>query len=203
MPTTTDRDDFRTVTVGGAKLAAVTGAAVLVFALVSGALPAGGARGAVQALLVLALSPLVAFLPAHWVRPRSADGVAATAAIGLCGTVGFTVIDIALLRPLNHVVTIYPWTWDDVGGGSTWWYLPVWWMLGTLVSWLGGLLIAARASGEEPSLFRSAGAVAIGALALGLVIRFVWAAVPLPLAVGGGFTATLAALAVLALARGK
>src|SRR5256885_12892768 len=61
---------------------------------------------------------------------------------GPVGTVVFSAIDIVLLRPFKA----YPWTWDAVGGGSTWWYLPVWWMLGTFLAWMGGLVTAGRAA---------------------------------------------------------
>src|SRR5205814_1715495 len=84
------------------------------------------ARGAVEALTVLGAGLAVAFLPARWTGARSTEGIAGAAAMGLVGTVVFSAIDIVLLRPFKA----YPWTWDAIGGGSTWWYLPIWWMLG-------------------------------------------------------------------------
>src|SRR5262249_61063442 len=43
----------------------------------------------------------------------------------------------------------YPWTWDAVAGGSTWWYLPIWWMLGTFLAWMGTIVTAGRAARGE------------------------------------------------------
>src|SRR5256885_5665811 len=68
---------------------------------------------------------------------------------GPVGTVVFSAIDIVLLRPFKA----YPWTWDAIGGGSTWWYLPIWWMLGTFLAWMGGIVTAA---GSEATLGRRA-----------------------------------------------
>src|SRR5207247_2124134 len=81
----------------------------------------------------------------------------------------------------------YPWTWDAVGGGSTWWYLPMWWMLGTYLAWLGGMVWAQRqARGEgEVSIGRLALPVVGGAVALTAVAMLAQLGVVLPLAAGG------------------
>ena len=199
--TMADRSDFRTVTTGGAKLGAVVGVGVLAFALISSLVPEGGTRGGLQAAIVLATGACAAFLPAHWVAPRNGDGIAGTAAVGLCGVVAFTAIDVALLRPLNHLVTIYPWTWDRIGGGSTWWYLPIWWMLGTLLAWMGALLVAGSASRGAPTFARTAGPVIVGAVILAVIARLVWPVIPTPVAAAAGFSVALVALATLGLAR--
>src|SRR6266511_3399314 len=139
-PAASDRSDFRTVTLGGAKLGVATAVAVVAFLAASRLVPvSGGLRVGVEALIVLAAGVAVTFLPAQWTAARSTEGIAGAAAMGLVGTVVFSVIDIVLLRPFKA----YPWTWDAIGGGSTWWYLPVWWMLGTFVAWMGGIVIAA------------------------------------------------------------
>jgi len=196
-PLPSDRSDFRTVTLGGAGIGLVTGVAVVFFLAASQRVPdTGGLRDAVEALIVLAAGVMVAFLPASWTVPRSTEGIAGAAAIGLVGTIVFSAIDIIVLRPFKA----YPWTWDAIGGGSTWWYLPVWWMLGTFLAWMGAIVTAGAAARGETTLARRAlpvgtatviGAV-VGRLALGLA---------LPVATGGAFTVVLAALAVLALAR--
>src|SRR5207247_2363772 len=111
-------------------------------------------RGAVEALIVLGAGLAVAFLPARWTGARSTEGIAGAAAMGLVGTVVFSAIDIVLLRPFKA----YPWTWDAIGGGSTWWYLPIWWMLGTFLAWMGGIVTAA--SGEAKLARRALPAVA-------------------------------------------
>ena len=198
-PAATDRSDFRTVMIAGAKIGALIGLAVVVFLVVTRALVPGAARAAAQTLVVLAAAAAAAFLPAFWAAPRSTEGVAGSAAIGLWGTIVFSVIDIALFRPLRA----YPWTWDAVGGGSTWWYLPMWWMLGTYLAWLGGLLWAQRQTrgGGEVSIGRIALPVVAGAVALAAVATLARLGIVLPVAAGGGFAITLTVLAVAGIAR--
>ena len=198
-PAATDRSDFRTVMIAGAKTGALIGLAVVVFLVVTRALGPGAARAAGQTLVVLAAAAAAAFLPAFWAAPRTTEGVAGSAAIGLWGTIVFSVIDIALFRPLRA----YPWTWDAVGGGSTWWYLPMWWMLGTYLAWLGGLLWAQRQTrgGGEVSIGRIALPVVAGAVALAAVATLARLGIVLPVAAGGGFATTLTVLAVAGIAR--
>src|SRR5438309_10433256 len=198
--TATDRSDFRTVMIAGTKTGAPIAlrvGGVLAGTRVLG--PGGGAaRALVQALVVLAAATAAAFLPAHWAVPRTTEGVAGSAAIGLWGTIVFSVIDIALFRPLRA----YPWTWDAVGGGSTWWYLPMWWMLGTYLAWLGGLLWAQRQTrgGGEVSIGWIALPVVAGAVALAAVATLARLGIVLPVAAGGGFAVTLTVLAVAGIA---
>ena len=197
-PAATDRSDFRTVMIAGAKIGALIGLAVVGFLVVTRALGPGAARAAAQTLVVLAAAAAAAFLPAFWAAPRTTEGVAGSAAIGLWGTIVFSVIDIALFRPLRA----YPWTWDAVGGGSTWWYLPMWWMLGTYLAWLGGLLWAQRQTrgGGEVSIGRIALPVVAGAVALAAVATLARLGIVLPVAAGGGFAITLTVLAVAGIA---
>jgi hypothetical protein len=197
VPLASDRSDFRTVTVGGAGMGLVTGVAVVVFLAVSRLVPvAGGLRGAVEALIVLGTGIAVAFLPAAWTAARGAEGIAGAAAIGLVGTVVFSAIDIVLFRPFKA----YPWTWDAIGGGSTWWYLPVWWMLGTFLAWMGGIVTAGAAARGETTLVRRAMPVGVATL-IGAVVARLALGLALPVATGGAFTVVLAAFAVIALAR--
>lgn len=198
-PTATDRSDFRTVMMAGAKTGALIALAVVVFLVVTRVLGPGAARAAGQTLVVLAAATAAAFLPAFWAAPRTTEGVAGSAAIGLWGTIVFSVIDIALFRPLRA----YPWTWDAVGGGSTWWYLPMWWMLGTYLAWLGGLVWAQRQTrgGGEVSIGRIALPVVAGAVALAAVATLARLGIVLPVAAGGGFAITLTVLAVAGIAR--
>ena len=193
-PAALERSDFRTVTVGGAKLGVATAVAVVAFLAASRFVPiAPGLRDGVRALIVLVAGLVVAFLPAQWTAARSTEGIAGAAAIGLVATVVFSAIDIVLLRPFKA----YPWTWDAIGGGSTWWYLPVWWMLGTFVAWMGGIVTA---SGGEATLGRRALPAVAATIVVVLIVRL---AVPvaLPVATGGAFTVVLAGLALIALAR--
>jgi len=197
VPLASDRSDFRTVTVGGAGIGLVTGVTVVVFLAVSRLVPdAGGLRGGVEALIVLGAGIAVAFLPAAWTGARGAEGIAGAAAIGLVGTVVFSAIDIVLFRPFKA----YPWTWDAIGGGSTWWYLPVWWQLGTFLAWMGGIVTAGAAARGETTLVRRAMPVGV-ATVIGAVVTRLALGLALPVATGGAFTVVLAAFAVIALAR--
>jgi hypothetical protein len=194
-PVSTDRSDFRTVMIGGTKLGLAIGTAVVAFLVVSRMVPVGLMRDATQTLVVLAAGCAAAFLPARWVEPRSVEGVAGAAALGLWGAVVFSAFDIILLRPFDA----YPWTWDAIGGYSTWWYLPLWWMLGTVLAWMGAL---AAEPMEEASLTRLALPGVVGAAVLGVVGARVLG-VALPVATGGGFAVTLTVRAMFALARGR
>jgi len=197
-PTTTDRSDFRTVMVSGTKLGALTTAAVVLFLLVARFVPdTGGARRGLEALIALAAGVLASFLPGRWTAARHAEGIAGAAAIGLWGTVVFMAFDIVLLRPFKA----YPWTWDAIGGGSSWWYLPIWWMLGTFLAWMGAIVTAAQAARGEATLARTAGPAIVGAVLLVTVTRLAGLQLALPVQTGAGFTIVLAVLAVVALAR--
>jgi hypothetical protein len=132
-----DRADVRTIVTGGILLGILTTIGVTVFALLSRAL-SGTTEVLVQTVLIVAGGIVWSYLPAVWIRPRSADGIAWASMVGLLGALAFTVLDTAILRPLN----LYHWTWDAIGGGSGFWYIPVWWMGSALVAWLGGYVVA-------------------------------------------------------------
>jgi len=195
---TIDRSDFRTVMVSGTKIGLLTALAVVVYVAVARTLQ-GVAAGAVEAVVVLAAGTAVTFLPARWCASRSVEGIAGAAGVGLWGGVVFAVADCALLRPFHA----YPWTWDDVGGGSTWWYLPIWWMLGTFLAWMGGARTAACAGGGpgDPGLLRVSGPVLLGSVVLAAVAHLAGLAFVLPVAAGLGFALTLVALVLVGLAR--
>src|SRR5213596_1866541 len=197
IPAGSDRSDLRTIMLGGTKLGLVTAVAVVAFLAVSRQVTGAVPRSILEALIVLAAGSAVSLLPAQWAVARNVEGIAGAAAMGLWGTVVFMAFDIVVLRPLKA----YPWTWDAVGGGSSWWYLPIWWMLGTFVAWMGGILAASRATRDEATLPRVALPVIVGAVALVAVARLAGLAVPLPVATGAGLTITLAVLAAVALAR--
>jgi len=193
-PVAAERSDFRTVTVGGAKLGVATAVAVVAFLAASRLVPiTASLRGAVEALIVLGTGLAVAFLPARWTGARSTEGIAGAAAMGLVGTVVFSAMDIVLLRPFKA----YPWTWDAIGGGSTWWYLPIWWMLGTFLAWVGGMVTARHAMFGG----RAVVSVVFGPLAIVIVARLAGLGFALPLEAGVAYTVVLALLALVTLAR--
>ena len=201
MPSTTtassDRSEFRHILVSGAIVGAVTAAAVVLFLLASRVLPAGIVSSLALMIIVLAGGVLAAFLPGFFAAARTVQGVASAAAIGLWGTIVFMAIDIILLRPFKA----YPWTWDDIGGGSTWWYLPIWWMLGTFLAWMGAIVTAGRAARSGDTAIRSlAIAPVVGGLGLGLGLGL-GGIMLMPVAAGAGVALTLVVFALAVLAR--
>lgn len=199
-PTGTDRNDFRSILLAGTKTGFITTGAVVVFLALTRLLPAGTTRQGVLAVVILAAAVAVSFLPARWIVARGTEGIAGAAGAGLWGTVTFMALDIIVLRP----VKAYPWTWDALGGGSTWWYLPVWWMLGTFLAWMGAIVTAGaarRAGGSEPGWVSLAGPVLLGAVIVTAVLRLAGLDASLLFETGLAYTATLALVALAALAR--
>jgi hypothetical protein len=195
--TTVDRSEFRHVLFSGTIAGAVTAAAVIIYLVISRLLPAGIIEALLETIIVIAAAVAATFLPAFFATSRTVQGVASAAAIGLWGTIVFMAIDIILLRPFKA----YPWTWDAVGGGSTWWYLPIWWMLGTFLAWMGAIVTAGRvARGGDASIRSLAIPVVAGAVAVGLGLD-VGGVLYMPVAAGAGFVVTLIVFAVLVLAR--
>ena len=191
--TASDRSDFRTVMVGGTQIGVLTAAAVVAFLMVSRQVAAGMPQRVLEALIVLATGTAVSFLPARLTEARHVEGIAGAAAIGLWGTVVFMAFDIVLLRPFQA----YPWTWDAIGGGSTWWYLPIWWMLGTFLAWVGGIVTARQALLAG----RAVQVAVVGPLVLVIGARLAGLGFALPLEAGLAYTIVLALLALVTLAR--
>src|SRR3989442_5293239 len=89
-PVASERSDFRTVTVGGAKLGVATAVAVVAFLAASRLVPiTAGLRGAVEALIVVGTGLAAAFLPARLTTARSTEGLAGAAGLGLVRSVVF------------------------------------------------------------------------------------------------------------------
>ena len=196
--TTVDRSEFRHILFSGTIVGLVTSAAVIAFLVVSRLLPAGIVVSLLGTLIVLATGVSAAFLPAFFATSRTTQGIASAAAIGLWGTIVFMAVDIVVLRPLHA----FPWTWDAVAGGSTWWYLPIWWMLGTFLAWMGGIVTAARARrGGEVSIPALALPVVVGAAAIALILSFARLHIYLPVAAGAGFAVVLTGRALGAIVR--
>ncbi len=132
-----ERYDVRTVVRGGVVLGVATAVGVAIFALLSRPMD-GTVESVVQSILILAGGAVFAYYPAAVVRPRSAEPIAWAATLGFLGAIVFTFLDTALLRPLD----IYHWTWDQIGGGSGFWYIPIWWMGSAVLAWLGSWVYA-------------------------------------------------------------
>jgi hypothetical protein len=130
----------RSIVGGGVRLGLITAIGTTIFALGSRAID-GPTEAVFQSLLVLLGGALFSYLPAIWLKPSSVDSIAWSSLVGLLGALSFTVLDTALLRPLN----LYHWTWDQIGGGSGFWYIPVWWMGATTLAWLGAWIYSVAA----------------------------------------------------------
>ena len=197
-PSAIDRSDLRHILIGGTRLGFTIGVAVILYLLVSRRVPDGIAQALLQTVVVIAAAVAATFLPAQWTTARGTEGIAAAAAVGLWGTIVFMAIDVIVLRPFKA----YPWTWDAIGGGSTWWYLPIWWMLGTIVAWLGGLVTAARARrGGKTTILALSVPLVLGAIGFAAGVGLGQVRIGMPVAAGGGFTVILIVFAIVAVAR--
>ncbi|MGH7508579.1 MAG: hypothetical protein ACREMZ_03820 [Gemmatimonadales bacterium] len=142
---------------GAVKLGLLESVLVLAFSLASRFL--GGVLEALAGGLILLLGlAAVTMLPGLWTRARTIEGIAGAAGIGLGAAVVFLLIDVILLQNIGT----YTHRWYAVGGGSNWWYHPVWWMAGTLLPWLGAWILANQTEKEERPAAVSGLATALG-----------------------------------------
>jgi hypothetical protein len=194
---TTDHDhtEVRHVLRSGAQLGVIQSVVVAIMAVASKLL-----SGPIE-LVVLALTLVVGVaatiaLPGLWTRARRIEGIAGAAGIGLTATGVFLVIDVLALQPLG----IYGNRWLEIGGGSNWWYHPVWWMMGTYMSWMGAWVLANQAAKTGSS---SPIVLIGGTLVIAAVVMAAAAAVGFPGArfgIGTFGIAVLPALAILVIA---
>jgi hypothetical protein len=122
---------------GAVKLGLIEAVLVLLFSLASRWLD-GPIETILRGLIVLVGVTAVSMLPGLWTRPRTIEGIAGAAGIGLAATGVFLLVDIILLQNIGT----YTNRWYQIGGGSNWWYHPVWWMAGTFVPWMGAWILA-------------------------------------------------------------
>jgi len=164
-----DRTDVPGILRAGAKLGLLQSVFIAVFAVLQVRL-----EGTIE-LLVCGLIFLVALattivLPGQWTAARTIEGIAGAAGIGLAAALVFMLVDVALFQPLGL------WTnrWLEIGGGSNWWYHPVWWMVGTYLTWMGAWVQAnqaARTGSPNPvALVLGAIVLALVSLAIGVVL---------------------------------
>jgi hypothetical protein len=118
----------------------------------------------VVGLLVAVAILVTAFFPGLRTRARSIEGIAGAAAIGLGATVVFLLVDVALLQPLG----VYTNRWREIGGGSNWWYHPVFWMAGTFLPWMGAWILANQAAKGAASFPAAAALTLVLTLAAGV-----------------------------------
>ena len=161
-----DLTDIPAIVRGSVKLGLVEAGIVLVISLVSHLLPNGPLQTMILAVIVLVGLGAVTLLPGLWTRPRTIEGIAGAAGIGLGAAVTFLLIDVTLLQNIGT----YGHRWYDVGGGSNWWYHPVWWMVGTFLPWFGAWMLANQ-------LVKSGGVSPVAAFGLAVALAVVCAVV--------------------------
>jgi hypothetical protein len=179
MPATKEQTDVPGIIRGSLKLGLAQSALVLLFSLISRFLD-GPIEIFLEAIvLLIGLSAVIA-LPGLWTRAVSVDGVASAAGIGLGATIVYLLVDVALLQPIGA----YTNRWYEIGGGSNWWYHPIWWMAGTYLSWLGAWILANQTSKSgAPSVAGLLGSTAVFtvlAAAAGVILHVPGAAWTLP-----------------------
>lgn len=185
--TAPEHADIRTIVGGGIKLGIITTVGVVAFVLAGRSL-SGTVENVLLSALIVVGGVLVAYLPAVWVRPRTVDGIAWSAMVGLLGALVFTVFDMAVLRPLS----LYHWTWDEIGGGSGFWYVPVWWMGSAFLAWLGAWIASQRLGERDDANPLMAGVQTAGlAVILFAVLAAVGATPFRPAAAALGFALAL------------
>ncbi len=161
-----DLTDIPAIVRGAVKLGLLEAVVVLVISLVSRLLPNGGLQTILLALILLVGLAGVTLLPGLWTRPRTIEGIAGAAGIGLGAAVVFLLVDVTLLQNIGT----YGHRWLEVGGGSNWWYHPVWWMVGSFLPWFGAWMLANQT-------VKSGSASPIAAFGLALVLAVVCAVV--------------------------
>jgi hypothetical protein len=150
------------IVLGSIKLGLIEAVLVLFFSLASRFL-SGVLETIVCAIILVIGLAAVTMLPGLWTRPRTIEGIAGAAGIGLGAAGVFLLVDVILLQNIGT----YTARWYAVGGGSNWWYHPVWWMVGTFLPWMGAWILANQtARRARPSAITGFG-IAVG---LGVVL---------------------------------
>jgi hypothetical protein len=90
----------------------------------------------------------------------------------------YLLIDVTVLQNIGT----YGHRWLELGGGSNWWYHPIWWMVGTFLPWLGAWMLANQL-GKGSAV--SPGAAFVLALGCGIAFAVVATVAHFP---GAGWT---------------
>jgi hypothetical protein len=192
MQATDDHTDLPHLVRSGVTLGLLQSAFIGGFAVLQPRLD-GMAELVVCGAILLAGIAATIVLPGRWTRARTIEGIAGAAGIGLAAAWTFLVVDIVLFQPLH----LYTNRWLEIGGGSNWWYHPVWWMVGTYLTWQGAWIQAnqaARTGDSSPAALVAGTAVlAVVFLAIAVTLRIPNAAWGL----GGFAVGVLPALAIL------
>jgi hypothetical protein len=161
MDATRDRTDLPTILRAGFKLGMIAVVLVALFAFLQIRLE-GMAELVVCGIILLVGIAAFIVLPGQITRARTIEGIAGAAGIGLASVIPFMVFDIAVFQPLG----LYSNRWLEIGGGSNWWYHPVWWMVATYITWMGAWIQAHQAAKTGSP---SPAALVFGTIVLALV----------------------------------
>jgi hypothetical protein len=181
-----DATDVPSIVAGSVKLGLLETVLVLLFSLASRFL-GGIVETILGALIILIGLAAVTMLPGLWTRARTIEGIAGAAGIGLGAAGVFLLLDIVLLQNIGT----YSNRWYELGGGSNWWYHPVWWMVGSFLPWMGAWILANQTERNgEPAAGRG--------LATALVLTVIVAILAVVLGIpGAGWTLGTFAVAFL------
>ena len=169
MDASRDQTDLPTVLRGGLKLGLLYSLLVAIFGVLQVRLEGPVELVVCGIIFLIGISALIV-LPGLWTRARTIEGIAGAAGIGLGGAVVFLLIDVVLLQKIGT----YSNRWRAIGGGSNWWYHPVWWMVGAYLPWMGAFILSNQAARGGASVGKAAGLVAVLALvfgALGVILH--------------------------------
>lgn len=150
---TADQTDLPYVLRASVKLGLMQTAIIVLIGIATRILE-GPAEHVALALLLLFGLAVSAGLPGIWTNARTIEGISGAAGIGLAAAAVFMVLDLILLQG-NIPGTPALWTnrWREVGGGSNWWYHPIWWMVDCYLAWMGAWVLAHQADkGQRPSI---------------------------------------------------
>jgi hypothetical protein len=174
-----DLTDFPHIVRRSLQLGVGEAVVVLAFSLASRFLE-GSIEFALRSASVLVGLAVTTLLPGLWTRARTIEGIAGAAGIGLGAAAVYLVLDVVALVPLGT----YTNRWYEIGGGSNWWYHPVWWMVGTYLPWMGAYALAnqtARTGAPSPGAVFGTALVLAGILAgVAILIGFPGARLGLP-----------------------
>jgi hypothetical protein len=187
-----DQTDLPYVVRAGIKLGLLQSVLIAAFGLLQPRIAGVVELVACGAILFIGIAATIV-LPGQWTRARTIEGIAGAAGIGFAAAIVFLVVDVAVFQPIH----LYTNRWLEIGGGSNWWYHPVWWMVGTYLTWMGAWIQANQAArnGRASPVALVLGTVVLAAvcLAIGVLLgvpNTTWG-------LGGFAVAVLPALALL------
>ena len=174
-----DVTDVPSIVAGAVRLGLFESVIVLLFSLGSRLLDPPIETIVLAPILLVGLAG-VTLLPGLWTRPRTIEGIAGAAGIGFAAAIVFLVVDVTLFQPFH----LYTNRWLEIGGGSNWWYHPVWWMAGTFLPWMGAWILANQLQRNGrvsvPAAFGTAVLFAVLAAIVAILIGFPGARWTLP-----------------------